>query len=313
VPLKSKLLTAAVLCSLALLTKQTFVAAPLAIILYLALHRDRRAISFAATVAAIVGAVTVSLNAATGGQYAQHVLFGNAVNPYRPDRTLEMVGLFLSINPIIVVATLGFFVFRRYRIWTPTTIYVVLGLATLVTAGNVSSDVNYFLEPTVALALATPMVWQEARIWAHPTLVSWLAVAQLALLFHLPNGFMANYPPGPAKGSTPVEEDVRVGERVEALVRSGGHTALVELAGFAVLAGAPVWIQPIDLQAEQRRGGWTPDLLNASIAEHRWSVVVLSYKFLPAESLAALEREYQQTEGLASPNGFSYFVYRPRS
>ena len=66
------------------------------------------------------------------------------------------------------------------------------------------------------------------------------------------------------------------------------------------------------LQAEERIGRWSPEILNAAIAEHRWSMVVLSYKFLPADSLAVLEREYEQTDGLASPNGFSYFVYRPR-
>ena len=107
-------------------------------------------------------------------------------------------------------------------------------------------------------------------------------------------------------------EDVRVGDQVEAIVKEAGAGALVELAGFSVLAGAPVWIQPIDLQAEERNGRWSPEILNAAIAEHRWSMVVLSYKFLPADSLAVLEREYEQTDGLASPNGFSYFVYRPR-
>ncbi len=310
-----RLLLAAVLCSLALLTKQTFLAAPLAITLYLALNRDSRALWFAGAVGAIVGATTLALNATTAGQYAQHVIFGNSVNPYRLDRTVEMLGLFLRINPIATVAAL----WAMVLLWSRTRrallgVYVPLAVGTLLTAGNVSSDVNYFLEPTVALALAVPFAWNAGAAWSllRGALAPSIGLAQLILLVHLPNGFMAQYPPGPAKGSTPAAEDVAIGDHVEELVRSAGPNVLVELAVFAVLAGAPVWIQPIDLQAEQRRGRWSPDLLNSTVADHRWSVVVLSYKFLPAESLAALEREYEQVEGLASPNGFSYFIYRPR-
>ena len=71
-------------------------------------------------------------------------------------------------------------------------------------------------------------------------------------------------------------------------------------------------MQPIDLQAEAQRGRWSPDLLNASFAERRWSTVILSYKFLPPDSMAALERWYEQTDGLSSPNRLSYFIYEPR-
>jgi hypothetical protein len=174
--------------------------------------------------------------------------------------------------------------------------------------------VNYFLEPLVAFGLAVPVAWNALQRAGglRRALAPVLGLVQLVLLFHVPNGFMASYQSGPAMGSTPVQEDVAVGAEVEAVVRQAGPNALVELAGFAVLAGAPVWLQPIDLQAETRRGRWTPDRLNASFAEHHWSVVVLSYKFLPPESMAALERWYVQTDGLSSPNGLSYFVYTPR-
>jgi hypothetical protein len=316
IPLGGVLAVAVFLCSLALLTKQTYYAAPLAIALWLVVHRDRRVLWFAAGVLVIVGGGSLALNSVTSGQYAQHVLLGNAANSYRLDRTIEMLGLFLRLNAIALAAGVLAVLFNRWWLRTPTGLYFLLGLATLITVGNVSSDVNYFLEATVGLGLAAPFAWTavETRL-ASPVrrLAPVLAVAQLLLLFHVPNGLMVHYPPGPAKGSTPVAEDLRIGDRVEAIVRDAGPGALAELAGFSVLAGAPVWIQPVDLQAEQKLGRWTPDMLNASIAAHRWSVVVLSYKFLPPESLTVLEREYEQTDGLSSPNGFSYFVYPPRS
>ena len=315
VPVGRALAVSAVLCSLALLTKQTYVAAPIAIALWLVLHRDWRVVPFVGAVVAIVGGLSLALNIGTGGQYAQHVLLGNAANPYRLDRTIEMLGLFLPLTLIALAGAVLAVVFNPWWLRTPTGLYSVLALATLVTVGNLSSDVNYFLEPTVALGLAAPLAWTtvETRLasralWLAPL----LALAQLVLLFHLPNGFMVHYPPGPAKGSTPVEADVRAGDQVEAMVRSATPNALVELGGFSVLAGSPVWLQPIDLQAEAQRGRWNGELLNAAFAEHRWSLVVLSYKFLPPESMAALERFYEQTDGLSSPNGLSYFIYRPR-
>lgn len=139
-----------------------------------------------------------------------------------------------------------------------------------------------------------------------------LCLLQLALLVHIPNGFMSQYPPGPAKGSTPVAEDLRIGAEVEAIVREAAPMALVEPAGFSVLASSPVWIQPVDLRSEKALGRWTPETLVDSIRRHQWRVVVLNYKFLPEEVMDALEREYRLDLGLASPNGFSYFVYRPR-
>ncbi len=311
----ARLASAALLCSAALLTKQTLLAAPAAIVLLLALQHDRRAVGFAGGVFAIVGGATVVLSTATGGQYAEHVLLGNAANPFRLDRALEMGALFIGINAIAAAAAL-WVVATQWRRLRPglVGVYVALGLVTTLAAGNISSDVNYFLEPTVALALAAPIAWQSAlRQGRRGGVLAWgLALVQLALLVHIPNGFMSQIPPGPAKGVTPVQEDVRVGDRVAAIVREAGARALVEPAGIAVVAGAPVWIQPVDLQAEQQRGRWSSATLNDTIREHRWAVVVLTYKFLPADVMATLDEEYVLTDGLPSPNGFSYFVYRPR-
>src|SRR5207249_10650125 len=116
-------------------------------------------------------------------------------------------------------------------------------------------DVNYFLEPTVGLALLAPRA--ATRMW-RPAFAALLCI-QFALLFHVPNGFMSQFPPGPAKGATPLPEDIAVGDHVLATVRDAGPRSLVEPAGFAVLAGIPVWMQPVDLIAEERRGRWTPD------------------------------------------------------
>src|SRR5439155_22739003 len=133
--------------------------------------------------------------------------------------------------------------------------------------GNLGGDVNYFLERIVALALAVPLAWSavETRIAPRPLWIAPVAgLVQLLLLFHVPNGFMASYTSGPAMGSTPVAEDVAVGDRIEGAIRRSGSNALVELAGFSVLVGAPVWLQPIDLQAEAQRARWNPELVNSS-------------------------------------------------
>ena len=311
-PSHARLVAAAALCALSLLAKQTLVAAPLAIALYLGVRRDSRAFPFLAGVAALVAVPTVALNLASDGHYVGHVLLGNAMNPFDPARALQMAGLFVGLN-VVALPVAVWAVWREWRhgSFTLVAVYIPLALATVLTVGNASSDVNYFLEPTAALALGVPVAWRQG-LRARPMLAAVLALAQLVLLFHVPNGFMSTYPAGPAKGATPVAEDVRAGDRVLALIREAGPLALVEPAGFAVLAGTPVWVQPLDLQAEERLGRWNPDLLARSFADHRWSLVVLNYKFLPPAIMATLEREYVLVESFASPNGFSYFVYRPK-
>jgi hypothetical protein len=304
-----RIAVAAELCALALLTKQTLFAAPLAIALLLLWRRDLRALWFILAVVGAVGAITLAFSALSDGQYVRHVWLGNSTNPFRLDRMASFSWTFLQLNLI----ALGIGVWGLRRNWVKrgpslVGIYALLALTTVLTIGNVSGDVNYFLEPTAALALLVPM----AARWTPRPLYAALLCAQLAVLVHVPNGFMSQYPAGPAKGATPQPEDVAVGNRVLEVVRAGGPRSLVEPAGFAVLAGVPVWLQPLDLVAEQRQGRWEADALVRSIESREWTVVVLNYKFFPREALAALDRAYELTDGLASPDGFSYFVYRPR-
>jgi hypothetical protein len=233
---------------------------------------------------------------------------------------IEYSAIFLKLNALAALAAVVAIILE-WRRWRPGPlgVYVPLALATVLTIGNVSGDVNYFLEPTVALALAVPLIWSTARGNGRlmegrrlPLLMAGLALAQLAMLFHVPNGFMSQFPEGPAKGATPSAEDVRVGDQVLRMVREAGPNALIEPAGFAVLAQIPVWFQPLDLVGEGLQGRWTPDILVKTINDRRWKLVVLDYKFLPGEVLHTVEREYIQTDGFGSPNGLSYFVYRPR-
>jgi hypothetical protein len=303
------LLAAALLCSLALLTKQTLLAAPVAILAFLAWRRDWRGAWFVVMVVVVVGGVSAAFNLLSNGQYAQHVLFGNATNPFRVDRMFELSGTFVLLNVCACCAGTWTLV-REARSTRPSVVafYAPLAIATVLTIGNVSGDVNYFLEPTAALAMLTA----AAAATIPRALYAGLLCLQLAVLFHVPNGFMSQFPPGPAKGATPVPEDVLAGDHVLAAVRAAEGPTLVEPAGFSVLAGSTVWAQPIDLIAEQHRGRWTPGLMVAAVEQHRWALVVLNYKFLPSEVLDALERTYELTEGIPSPNGFSYFIYRPR-
>ncbi|MBI4495138.1 MAG: glycosyltransferase family 39 protein [Chloroflexi bacterium] len=344
---------AAVLCVLALCTKQTAVAAPLAIVLALLLKQRRQALAFALAVAVPTAALTLALNALTDGQYGLHVWLGNAANPFNLARLVVMQVEFLVGHSLLVAAALWLALgvargqpladceLRIANCELPSAdavhnsqsairnpqsasgagpslaaLYAVVAFATTLSVGNEGSSINYFLEFLAAAALAAAAAWAalQARL---PTLSAAqgvplaLAVLQLGLYAHAPNAFGVWPSFFPPHGFTPTMRDEAVGARLDELVRAAPGPALLEPAGLAVRNGKEVLVQPIDLRAEQHRGRWQPDELNRAIAERRFALIVLSFRLLPHEVLAEVERHYRLVERLEGDNRLEYRVYRP--
>lgn len=328
---------AGALAALALLSKQTMVAAPAAIGLWLLVARPRLLPAFLAALAAPLALFGGGLLLLSAGRFADHVLLGNAANPFHPNRLLRFQLEFWALHLVVGGVALGWSLaqlpnLRSYRPprqvagAEPGTapardadrllaLYALAAFAVSLSVGNAGSSVNYFLEflPAACLAAgaaAGAFLGRRSRPTDWAFLLA-LAGLQLALLFHVPNraGVWVSYLP--PHGDTPVAADWAVGARLDELVRMTAGDVLLEPAGFAARNGRAVLVQPIDLRAEQVRGRWRPDDLVAAIAARRFGLIVLSYRLLPAEALAAIERHYVLVEELRGPGGLPYRIYRP--
>jgi hypothetical protein len=305
-------LLSAVLCGLAIWTKQTTVTAAVAVALAYTLRSWRRGAAFAMLIGIPSLVVLVVMNALTAGEFFHHVLAGNSTNPIIPLRSAVYVGAFLILELPAVVASLWWLRRGLGRQASPIALYLPITLFATISAGNGGSSVNYLIEPVLAVALALPFAWralpQEAAL-AAPL----LAVVQLVMLVHWPNSFGTTYLAEGVLGHTPTEVDGAIGAHLDSLVRAAPGEVIAEPAGFALRNGRPVYVQPIDLRAEQLQGRWRSEPLTSALASGRFSDVITAYNLFPADAERTIAQHFTVIETLASPGGLTFRVYRYHS
>jgi hypothetical protein len=195
---------------------------------------------------------------------------------------------------------------------SPIAVYLPIALFAALSVGNGGSSVNYLIEPVLALALAVPFAWRAlptAAAVAGPM----LAATQLVLLVHWPNAFGTAYLGDGALGRTPTSVDAAIGAHLDALVRAEASEIIAEPGGFAVRNGRPVYVQPIDLRAEQLQGRWRSEPLTDALSTGRFSTLISAYNLFPVEAARAIQQHFTLIESLASPDGLTFRVYRYHS
>ncbi|HEY3063948.1 MAG TPA: hypothetical protein VGL99_33675 [Chloroflexota bacterium] len=301
-------LASGVLCVLALWTKQTTLTAALAVGIALTLRSPQYGLGFAVLVGVPSFAALVTLDAATGGEFARHVLEGNAANPVYPLRAAYYILAFGALHLPMLAAGLWWVSKALRGAPSPIALYVPIALLGALSAGNAGSSVNYLLEPAIALALAVPFVWRAAS--GTPLIGPLLAAVQLLLLVHWPNGFGTTYLAESALGRTPTAGDASVGAQLDAVVRATRGELIAEPAGFAVRNGRPVHIQPIDLRAEELRGRWRDAPLVQALRAGRFELVITAFEYLPSGAEQALRDSFTLDSVVPSPDGLTFRVYR---
>jgi hypothetical protein len=306
------LILAALLCGLALWTKQTTLTAAVAVGLAYTLRSWRLGLGFVALITLPSLALATELNGATGGEFVRHVILGNASNPLLPVRAAIYVGTFAFLHLLALAA--GLWWLRRSLIGrpSPVAVYLPIALFAALSAGNGGSSVNYLIEPVLAVALAVPFVWRALPTAAGISAAPLFAVVQLALLVHWPNSFGTTYLAESAIGHTPTAGDVAIGAHLDDLVRSSPDEVIAEPAGFAVRNARPVYVQPIDLRAEQLHGRWQSQPLADALASGRFSTVITAFNFFPLEAERVIDQHFNVSEIVVSPDGLTFQVHRFR-
>jgi hypothetical protein len=302
------LVLAALLCTLAVWTKQTTITAAFAVGVALTLRDWRQGLAFVAMLCIPSLFLGAALNAATDGEFFNHVVLGNASNPILPARAAIYVGTFVFLDLVALAA--GVWWLRRAMAGrpSPVAVYLPVALLAVYSAGNGGSSVNYLIEPVLALALVVPFAWRAlppASSLAGPL----FAVLQLAMLLHWPNAFGTSYLAESAIGRTPTAIDASIGAQLDEVVSATPGDVISEPARFAVRAGREVYVQPIDLRAEQLHGRWQAQPLVGALASGRFTRVITAFNLFPTEAERAIAAHFTLTETLQGPDGLTFRVY----
>ena len=303
---------AALLFVAAVLTRQTYVlAAPLTAFVWLVVQgRRRRALELAGLCCGLGLVSFVALNVSTGGGFFLHTVTAN-INKFRWERvSFNALGAGLAC-PLLLLGGLAF-AWRapRDKVWWIVVPYLALSVPSALLVGKVGSDVNYLLELSAALCLATGalLAWQRERPRLRALLISLLALQVLALAQSslVPSG-LQNYV---------VDQEREVRQLSRIVAEADGPVLTDEHMGLLPLNGKRIRLQPFEMTQLSRDGSWDQDRAVESIREGEYAVVMMweppfardiKRDRWTKEMLGAVRARYEPEERLAD-----MVVYRPK-
>jgi hypothetical protein len=306
---------AAVLFVMAVLTKQSYLVAPLAVLV--SLWPDRREMLwFGGIFAVCLGGAVAVASWLTDGWFLWHTVLANA-NPFDLDNLRAMLDAFLHFNGVpLLAAAMLFTVPSRpgERLWR---CYFVGTLLTLPGFGKVGASSNYWLEVTAATAACIGLL--SDRLITHPDARARFTEGVLAVL-------VAGSLLIPITGYQSVTRETLelIPERNVAGLRgqfdlapvvAAEHGAvLTDEPALAVAAGQPVAYEFVIFDLLATQGHWDERPIVEAIEAKRFSLVILTSPVDgPPEDrrwtlplIAALTSSYAPAGSVAN-----YWLYRP--
>jgi hypothetical protein len=277
-----RLVAAGTLAALAILTKQTFIAAGLAGTLWLAFEDRKRASVFAGTWIAIILAAAAVLEMTTRSFFA-NALFANAV-PFRWDALLPNLAMLAQFQ-IVPLALAGLYVLDQSRAGRRPSrdlmvLYWVAGFLSVFGLARPGSNFNYWIELAASTSiLATLAIWDRLgrRVggwgWIRAALPSALLGANVAFILL---GFRAAAVPVRSLIQAIPEPDPEFGRLVER-VRTEPREVLADPPDVVVLADRPNLLELYFSAIRYSRGEWDPGPLVRRICRGEVGLVVLRY------------------------------------
>lgn len=305
------MVAAALLFVAAVLTRQTYVlAAPLTAFVWLLVQGQRRRALELAGLGCGLGLVSfAALNVSTDGGFFLNTVTAN-INDFRWERvSFNALGAGLAC-PLLLLGGLAF-AWRspRDEVWWLVVPYLALSVPSALLVGKVGSDVNYLLELSAALCLATGalIAWQRERPRLRAVLISLLALQVFAL------AQSSLVPSGLQDYVVDQERELRQLSRIVA--GADGPVLTDEHMGLLPLNGKRIQFQPFEMTQLSRDGSWDQDRAVETIRDEEYAVVMMweppfardikRDRWTP-EMLAAVKNHYEPTGRLAD-----MVVYRP--
>ena len=271
---------AGILLSLAVFTKHSLLAAPVACLIYGLLSRDRRFPLFFGLLVVLIGGSYGIANLATGGGLLNH-LFTYTVNEWFIERFTAGIGLYFKTSWILHVLAIGALlipgvVTGRRRI---ISIYYILSTCTLIAYGFEGSDSNYLIEPLLSASLLASLAIDhmafsdESHVVRIKGIPSTKTISLLLVLAIIILGRFVDQTDYRLHRLTP--ERYQNGLELIRLLNGAPGEVLSEDASYTFLAGKEVLFQPYIMSLLARTGKWDQTEFVQTIRDKKYSMLVL--------------------------------------
>ena len=313
---------AGLLFVLALYTKQSYVAAPAAALLYLALHNRRAALQLVCTLA-ILGLIPfLVLELATGGAFSFDLFTAN-VNPFGLTLLMSQVRDFVTTFAVVIaLAAVGAASSKQHAASVPQPArvptsprprvsffgcYGLAAVATILLAGKVGAWQNYFFEALFMLCVYAGL-GIERLVQSKQAIVQWAVplglLVQLVLMWH-----------DPRIGVRAINEDRAANRALAPLIARQTGMILSEDLGLLLVNGQDVPYFSFQYAQLAEVGRWDQHWETDNLRAGRFALVVLErgtredpqkFRRFTRQVLSAVDAGY----GLAAEVG-KYRVYAP--
>lgn len=289
----------ALMWTLAVFTRQTLIAAPLAgLYFYYRFLGKKYVKSYIYSFVLPTAGIYLLCTLVTKGEFFRHTILYNMNDYSLGNAWFYQYELWIKTG-VFVALTFGYMIHSYLRggyDWVPA--FVLLGWISSLTAGKVGSGENYLLEFCVGMSLAVPLMCKDmitALRDARPSLAG--AFPMLILIGALSNFHVPAYPelPGPLsffyqkfqRGKycyawTPRPEDISAaGEFREWCRKTIRGRVFSQFAGWALLTDHEVEYQPFILHQLTNEGRWNYDNVLSPIRRQEFAAVVIEHERIP--------------------------------
>ena len=322
---ESTLWIAGVCAALALFTKQTMVAAPVAILVLLWTRDRRKALTFGAIFGAAVAALVLGINAALDGRFLANTVFAN-MNPFSGAKFLAQFRYFASVSfGLLVIVAASFSRTMRGRNLAPC---VYLGFAMLIflgTAAKIGSDTNYQIESTVLLAVCAAIGLHQIDFFKlyFSQSKSWITLLLIPLALHMAIGYRVSANVLIARLANEKLFRAEV-EQLRPFVPPTGGLVLSTDFNAMVRLRQRMDVEPLIYNLLASAGVIDPEPVRRDLAHEAFSTLILSEDVfqnhpiagpeigtLPASQLEEVRKHYRLVQHIAGPFLDGVYVYQP--
>jgi len=291
---------------LALYTKHTLFAAPVAAFLALWTQNRKQAIAFALALGGLGGALYLAFDYATRGGFTLGLIESNATI-FLFDQLVALLKNFFATFAILILLAAWTLIDRaRTQRWGVIEWYAITAFAALGMAGRVGAWENYFFEAVAVICLLSSFklsTWNLKPATLNPLLPGLLLV-QLGLAWH-----------DPRIAADLMARDLPANQQLAALLRQTPGIIISEDMGALATSGKPVAYYTFQYSSLARSGKWDQRWELDGLRDARFPIVILErgtredvdhYRRFTREFVSALDRYYARTQIIGK-----YEIYTP--